>query len=419
MMAGQSMSLAPAPPVDERRDTTSGTATNQRSTGFLLLYALANAGGVIAFLPLLTLLLAIKIEGLAGEARVDLLTATLIAGSIASSTSNILFGWLSDRSVARGGGRRRWMVVGLIGTVLAYAAIALAQSPAAIIWSVVLFQAALNAVLGPLVAVMADEIPDSQKSTTGGLLSLGYPIASGVLAAVMAVTALGEGGRLMAVVGAAAICLIPLIAVRARPLPIVDQPPATVELQRRDLAVAWVARLLFQVAGCVLQLYLFYYFESIVPDLPKSVLATDVGRLLTISFIAPLPIALVFGRLSDRLDRRKPFLVVAAIVAAIGLAGMAVAHDWTVGAIAFALYTIGYSVFLPLQAAFSMQLLPDPRHRGRDLGLLNLTNTLPSLLGPLLTWWLASPRDFALVMAMLAVLVLCGGFAMLGVRGRR
>ena len=413
------MSLAPAPPVDERRDTTSGTATNHRSTGFLLLYALANAGGVIAFLPLLTLLLAIKIEALAGEARVDLLTATLIAGSIASSTSNILFGWLSDRSVARGGGRRRWMVVGLIGTVLAYVAIALAQSPAAIIWSVVLFQAALNAVLGPLVAVMADEIPDSQKSTTGGLLSLGYPIASGVLAAVMAVTALGEGGRLMAVVGAAAICLIPLIAVRARPLPIVDQPPATAALQRRDLAVAWIARLLFQVAGCVLQLYLFYYFESIVPDLPKSVLATDIGRLLIISFIAPLPIALVFGRLSDRLDRRKPFLVAAAIVTAIGLAGMAVAHDWTVGAIAFALYTIGYSVFLPLQAAFSMQLLPDPRHRGRDLGLLNLTNTLPSLLGPLLTWWLASPRDFAMLMAMLAVLVLCGGFAMLGVRGRR
>jgi MFS family permease len=413
------MSLAPAPPVDERRDTTGGTATDKRSTGFLLLYALANAGGIIAFLPLLTLLLAIKIEGLVGEARVDLLTATVVAGSIASSSSNILFGWLSDRSVARGGGRRHWMVIGLIGTVLAYGAIALAQSPAAIIWSVVLFQAALNAVLAPLVAVMADEIPDSQKSTTGGLLSLGYPIASGVLAAVMAVTVLGEGGRLMVVVGAAAICLIPLIVVRTRPLPIVDQPPATVELQRRDLAVAWVARLLFQIAGCVLQLYLLYYFESIVPDAPKSALATDVGRLLTISFIAPLPIALVFGQLSDRLDRRKPFLVAAAIVTAIGLAGMAVAHDWTVGAIAFALYTIGYSVFLPLQAAFSMQLLPDPRHRGRDLGLLNLTNTLPSLLGPLLTWWLASPRDFALVMAMLAVLVLCGGLAMLGVRGRR
>ncbi|WP_440523953.1 MFS transporter [Sphingomonas sp.] len=419
MMAAHSMSRAPAPPVAERRATTGAASTGERSTGFLLLYALANAGGIIGFLPLLTLLLPIKIEGLAGDARVSLPTATVVAGSIASSSSNILFGWLSDRSMASGGGRRRWILVGLIGTIVAYAAIALARTPVAIIWSVVLFQAALNAILGPLVAVMADEIPDSQKSTTGGLLSLGYPIASGVLAAVMAAGFLGEGGRLMAVVGAAALCLIPLIATRAVLLPIADQPRAAVALHRRDLAVAWVARLLFQVAGVVLQLYLLYYFESIVPDTPKSELATQVGHLLTISFIAPLPIALIFGRLSDRLDRRKPFLVIAAIVTAIGLAGMAAAHGWTVGALAFGLYTIGYSVFLPLQAAFAMQLLPDPRHRGRDLGLLNLTNTLPSLLGPLLTWSLASPRDFTSVMVLLAVLVLCGGLAMLGVRGRR
>ena len=408
-----------APPVDQRRVTTGGTPAGERSTFFLLLYALANAGGVIGYLPLLTLLLPIKVEGLVGDGRVTLLTATVIAGAIAASSSNILFGWLSDRSLARGGGRRRWMVLGLIGTIIAYAAIALARTPAAVIWSVVLFQTALNAVLSPLVAVMADEIPDSQKSTTGGLLSLGYPIASGWLAAVMAVSFLGEGGRLMTVAGAAALCLIPLIATRARLLPIADQPRAVEAMHRRDLTVTWVARLLFQVAGVVLQLYLLYYFESILPDVPKGELATQVGHLLTLSFIVPLPIALVFGRLSDRLDRRKPFLVIAAIVTTIGIAGMAIAHDWAFAAVAFGLYTIGYSVFLPLQAAFAMQLLPDPRHRGRDLGFLNLTNTLPSLVGPLLTWSLASPHDFAAVMAMLAVLVLLGGLAMLGVRGRR
>lgn len=413
------MSREPAPSVDQRRATIDGAATAKRSTGFLLIYALANAGGVIGFLPLLTLLLPIKIEGLAGDARVALLTATVIAGSIASSSSNILFGWLSDRSVARGGGRRRWMVVGLIGTILAYAAIALARGPAAIIWSVVFFQASLNAVLGPLVAVMADEIPDTQKSTTGGLLSLGYPVASGVLAGVMAASVLGDGGRLMAVVAVAAICLVPLILTPARRLPVIEEAGSAVAMHRRDLAAAWCARLLFQIAGCVLQLYLLYYFESVAPEIGKADLADRVGHLLTISFIAPLPIALLFGRLSDRLDRRKPFIVVAAIVTALGLAGMAAAHDWTAGAAAFALYTVGYGVFLPLQAAFSMQLLPDPHHRGRDLGLLNLTNTLPSLLGPLLTWALASPRDFTMVMALLAVLVLAGGLTMLGVRGRR
>ena len=98
---------------------------------------------------------------------------------------------------------------------------------------------------------------------------------------------------------------------------------------------------------------------------------------------------------------------------------MALARDWTTGAFAFGCYAIGYGVFLPLQAAFSMQLLPDPQHRGRDLGILNLTNTLPSLLGPLLTWALATPRDFGAVMMTLVGLTFCGGLVMLGVRGRR
>ena len=70
-------------------------------------------------------------------------------------------------------------------------------------------------------------------------------------------------------------------------------------------------------------------------------------------------------------------------------------------------------------AAFAMQLLPTPAHRGRDLGLLNLTNTLPALLGPLLAWMLATPRDFSAVLLVLAALTLAGGLAMLGVRSRR
>ncbi|PAV67332.1 hypothetical protein WR25_08056 [Diploscapter pachys] len=40
-----------------------------RSPGFLGAVALANAGGVIAYLPLLTLLLPLKVEGLSATGR--------------------------------------------------------------------------------------------------------------------------------------------------------------------------------------------------------------------------------------------------------------------------------------------------------------------------------------------------------------
>lgn len=393
-----------------------------RPIWFLLVYALANAGGVIGFLPLLTLLLPMKIEAIAGDARISVLTTTVIAGAIAASLSNILFGWLSDRSVAAGRGRRQWVAAGLVGTAVSYAAIAAATTPTTIVLAVVFFQAALNAMLGPLVAVMADEIPDEQKGLTSGLLSLAYPAASGMLAAVVGLELASEGARFAIVVAVISSCMIPLVLTRAHPLPIVaeaGQTRETVKMHRLDLAAAWLARLLFQVSGVILQLYLLYYFESIVPELAPASLATRVGHLLTVAFIVPLPIALLVGRVSDRLDRRKPFLLVAAMVAAAGLLGMALARDWTMGAFAFGCYAIGYGVFLPLQAAFSMQLLPDPQHRGRDLGILNLTNTLPSLLGPLLTWALATPRDFGAVMMTLVGLTFCGGLVMLGVRGRR
>jgi len=390
-----------------------------RPTRFLLTYALANAGGVIGFLPLLTLLLPLKIEGVAGEARLGIFTATVIAGSIASSLSNLLFGWVSDRTVARGRSRRGWVAGGLVATALAYAYIARAATPLQIVVAVVFFQAALNAVLAPLMTIMADEIPDSQKGVTGGLLSLANPMAAGVLAVLVSLGSLSEGARLAIVVAVVAICLTPLLLTRARLLPIVDEPRAMVVTHRFDLAAAWCARLLMQLSSVVLQLYLLYYFESVALGVASPALATRVGHLLTISFILPLPMAILIGRLSDRLDRRKPFLLAAAVVAALGLAGMAVARSWAEGAVAFAFYALGSGVFLPLQNAFSMQLLPDPRHRGRDLGLLNLTNTLPSLLGPLLTWVLASPRDFGPLMLALAVLTVASGFTMLAVRGRR
>lgn len=112
--------------------------SGRRSLRFILLVALANAGGVIGFLPLLTLLLPVKIAEVAGDDRIAVFTATVIAGAIAASASNILFGWLSDRSVARGNGRRKWIVLGLAGLAASFAAVAAAAAPLQIILAVVL-----------------------------------------------------------------------------------------------------------------------------------------------------------------------------------------------------------------------------------------------------------------------------------------
>lgn len=400
---------APVPPA----------AGPRRSAGFLFAYALASAGGVIGFLPLLTLLLPMRIERLVGADRLDVLTASVIAGAIAASVSNIAFGMLSDRSLAAGGGRRRWVAFGLVLLALSYAGVAAAASPFAIVLSVVAFQSAVNAVLGPLTAIMADEIPDAQKGIAGGLLSLGSPVASAVSALLIAAPMLDEAARLALVPAAVALCIAPLLLIRARLVDGQLESRAEAVMLRRDIAVAWGARMLVQIAGSVLFLYLLYYFQSVAGGAGQRDLAVQIGRLMVIAYLIPLPIAVLLGRLSDVTGRRKPVLLGAATVASIGLLGMALAQDRTSAEWAFIIYTAGFAVFLGLHSAFAMQLLPDPWHRGRDLGLLNLTNTLPSLIGPALTWALATPHDFDALMLVLAALTLAGGLTILGVRGRR
>lgn len=384
----------------------------------LAAYALANTGGVLAYLPLLTLMLPGKVARIAGGARIDVLTACVIAGALVASGANILFGWWSDRSVARGRSRRGWLVGGTIATVLSYAAVGAAATANELIVAVMLFQLAVNAMLAPLFALMAEEIPDAQKGVAGGLLALAAPVAAGASAALVALPALGEGGRLAAVAGLAALCVLPLLSLAPRRPEDVAAGTAPTH-RRRDLLIAWSARLLVQVAGSALSLYLIYYFETVVRGVPSEVLAARVGGLLTLAYALPLPVAVAIGRWSDRTGRRRPFLAATAAIAALGLVAMAVAQGWMVAAAGFVVYTVGSATFLAIHSGYAMQLLPSAAHRGRDLGLLNLANTLPSLVGPALTWWLATPEDFDAVILTVAALTLAGGVTMMGVGARR
>ncbi|GAA4768943.1 MFS transporter [Stakelama sediminis] len=390
----------------------------RRSFAFLLIYGIANIGGVVAYMPLLSLLLPVKVEAIAGAGRLGVFTACVVAGGVAAALSNILFGWLSDRSLAHGKGRRRWMLAGLVALAAALTGIVAAASPYAIVAAIVAFQIAVNILLAPLLAIMADEIPDAQKGVASGLLSLGRPVAAALSAALVALPLIGEGARLLLVLLAVIVCVLPLMLVPARrvesAVPVAEQR----YLLRYDLTMAWGARFLIQVAGAVLSVYLLYYFQSLSNE-PAETMAARVGNVFTIAYLLPVPIALAIGRASDRIGRRKPFLLATAAVAAIGLGGMALAQDWIAGAVAFCVYASGAEAFLALHAGFAMQLLPDPRHRGRDLGILNLTNTLPSVLGPVIPWLLATPHDFDSAMLALAACALAGGLLILTVRGRR
>lgn len=370
-----------------------------RADRFLLLYALAWAGGTIAYTPLLSILLPARVAGLAGTAAgIDWLAAIVLAGAVAASLGCIVFGWLSDIS----GNRRGWIAAGLLLSTALLLLIGQLSALPALVVAITLWQLALNMMLGPLAALAADHVPDDRKGLLGGLMAFA-PAIGALAGAVVTLPGLAAHGSRLAIVAAMAIaCVLPILLVRLPDTLPMARGPASAprERARGRMARMWFARLAIQIAEATLFAYLFFWLMR----LDSSVVDHDSARIFTLVMVASAPLALLAGRWSDRQARPMTPLLVCALLACAGLTGMALATRLPLALSAYALFGVSGAVFLALHSAQTMRILPRPDRRGRDLGLFNLANTLPSLLMPLLAISLVPAVGFSGLFTLLAIL---------------
>ena len=382
---------------------TDAAAPRRQSTRFLLLYALASAGGAIAYVPFLTLLLPARMAELAGAADVEWLGYSTFLGAVAASVGGIVFGWLSDRT----GGRRGWIAGGLLLAILLLLAVPLAKDVTALVAIIVAWQLALNMMLGPLAAWGGDLVPDEQKGLLGGLLALSPALGawSGALVTLPGVVSLEQ--RLAVIAALMALAILPaLLAGRPQPFPELIQRQAEGEAAKQPAQPAvrmWLARLLVQIAEAALFAYLYFWFRSIDPAMGDH----EKAGIFSIALTIAVPVALLAGRWADRNDRPFTPLILAAALSSVGLVGMALAGDAASAKAAYLGFGIATTVFLSLHSGQMLRVLPRPERRGRDLGLFNLTNTIPSLIMPWLTISLVPSFGFSTLFLLLAGLAGC------------
>ncbi len=386
-----------------------------QSFRFLFLYALAAAGGAVAYIPLLTVLLPVRISVLAGNEDVAWLAYISFGGAIAASIANIFFGWLSDVTHDRKG----WIVAGLLLSCVLLVLIGQASQFAALAALIIAWQIALNMMLAPLSAWAGDCVPDRQKGFLGGLLA--FSPALGALVGLL-VTLPGVAHpeiRLWWVAAIVAAMVLPVLLMgRPQPMPALMRPDIQIHWTKNArfklpsvVASMWLARLLVQVAEATLFVFLFFWFRSISPGFSDS----DTAMIFSIALCIAVPLALFAGWWSDRRDRPILPLAATAILAAGGLSVMAMSAGLPGAITGYLLFGIATTIYLSLHSSQTLRFLPRPARRGRDLGVFNLTNTLPSLIMPGLTLALVPAFGFKGLFVLLAGLALIAGLLLLNI----
>ena len=371
---------------------------------FLLVLALAAAGGAVAYVPFLTILLPVRVTELTGGEDVAALSYATFGGAIVASLANISFGWLSDRT----GRRRIWIAAGLILSCSLLVTVGRAENIWQLVGLVMLWQVGLNLMLAPLAAWAGDCVPDAQKGLLGGLFAFA-PALGAISGAFVTIPGLADSGeRLMLVALIVAAMVVPALVLgkgRALPhlvAPLVTREPEEVDRFRQKPAIGgmWFARLLVQVSEAALFAFLLFWLRSLSPGFSES----NAARLFSVVLIIAVPIALLAGRWSDRKDRPMLPLAILAGLSSCGLVTMAVADTLTGALVGYVFFGIVSMAFLSLHSSQTLRVLPRPQHRGRDLGFFNLTNTVPSLIIPGLTLTMVPVFGFSSLFLLLAAL---------------
>jgi MFS family permease len=93
--------------------------------------------------------------------------------------------------------------------------------------------------------------------------------------------------------------------------------------------------------------------------------------------------AVLGGPWSDRAGRRKPFVIASSVTIAAASVIVAAVPTWPAALVAAAVLGAGFGMFLAVDFALLTQVLPNAMDRGKDLGVINVANSLPQVLAPL------------------------------------
>lgn len=327
-----------------------------------------------------------------------ILSIVLAAGALVSMVANPVWGALSDRTMLRVGRRVPWVVGGVVTGAVALLLTSQAGSVLTLLLGWSLVQLTLNAAFAAVTASVPDQVPVEQRGLIGGLIAVAGTV--GVLVGVKIAEVTGSIASGYAVIAGVLLVLSLPYVLGSRDLSLPEDHVrdqltprtflASFWLSPRahpDFAWAWLTRLLVNLGNWIALNYLFYYLTDVLgfSDAEQDNVANaKLGLLVMIYGVAVVVTAVVVGRWSDRVGRRKVFVIWSGIVT--GSAGLILgfSQTWESTIAAAVVLGCGFGIYQAVDFALITQVLPSALGRGKDLGVINIAASLPQVLAPVI-----------------------------------
>jgi MFS family permease len=359
--------------------------------GFMIALTAAGMSLYILYAGIGALLLPFQIGLLDPANKVVILSFFTSITVLIALFANPLAGAFSDRTTSRFGRRRPWIIVGGLLTVVGLLFMWQASNIPLLFIGYCFVELFSNCVLAALTATIPDQVPENQRGTVSGIYGLATSLG-GILGAILA----GQIFKSAPTTAYVVMFLIVLVTtipfallLRDKVLPKDYVPPFHLGAflknfwinprKHPDFAWAWLTRFIPFVGYFLGITYIFYYLEDVV-KYPAPLQGASTFSI--VAAVVSLLSTLLGGFLSDRLKQRKLFVIVGMCIMAVAMLLLAFFQVWLAVVVAAAVLGFGLGAYLAVDVAIVTLVLPSAKSRAKDMGIINIANTLPHSIAP-------------------------------------
>lgn len=377
------------------RDAAGAARPGAASGNLMLMFGLpvAIVGLWVALLPAVLVVLALKLNRISPspEAAAGNLGLILGVGALFAMFANPLAGRLSDRTFGRFGMRRPWIIGGVVVGYGALLMLALTDSIAMLVVGWAIAQVGFNAAFAGLMAIMPDQVAPNKRGRVAAAIGIGNNLAVPVATFIVQLFTVDTVQIIVPATIGVAVVLVFAFSFKDRVLE--SKPVEKLNLvsllgsfvfnpiKNPDLGWAWLTKFLMVVAQATALTYLTLFLTKEL-GMSAQEAASGVFYASTANFLGLMCTTLAAGWLSDKLNRRKIFVLFAGVIGVAGLITIALAPNFAAVVLGQFIMGAGMGAFFAVDLALISDVLPSEKNNAKDLGVVNIAQALPQSLVP-------------------------------------